>query len=286
MAQKTDFNQLSVEPGRFFLSRKDERPKTQLLPPGVYTINSGLEGNWFEAFKMNYDGLVKTKNAVTDELIQDIDKFFQPSTKQRYADFNLIYKRGILMHGKPGTGKSSTIYALSEMAVEKGYIVLFNPNVRSVWSFVTWLRGIEGVERPILVIWEEFEDLLDNGWENNILQLLDGGQQLPSVIYLATTNYLNRIPNRFKNRPSRFAKVIEVGAPSAEVRRTFLEGKLGKYVGDVDLDAWVAESDGFVIDQLKDLIVSCLCLEVPLKEAVMKIKSMQKEADKGDEDDD
>jgi SpoVK/Ycf46/Vps4 family AAA+-type ATPase len=103
--------------------------------------------------------------------------------------------------------------------------------------------------------------------------LLDGETQVGNVVYLATTNYLSKIPSRIKNRPSRFARVIEVGQPNEEARRMYLTAKLQeddlKY-----LEPMVQATDGFVIDQLKDLVISVCCFGQPISEAVMKIQEM------------
>jgi SpoVK/Ycf46/Vps4 family AAA+-type ATPase len=130
--------------------------------------------------------------------------------------------------------------------------------------------------KKVLVIWEEFDTILRHD-ESTLLSLLDGEIQVGNIIYLATTNYLAKIPARIKNRPSRFARVIEVSEPNEESRRAFLKAKL--HDSDTDkLEPMVQATEGFVIDQIKDLIISVCCFGYPISEAVLKIKQMQEDA--------
>ena len=90
-------------------------------------------------------------------------------------------------------------------------------------------------------------------------------------------NYISKIPARIKNRPSRFAKIIEINKPTPEQRESFLKQKL--HESDMDkLAALVQSSDGFVIDQVKDLIISVCCFGQDVAESVRKINVMQEES--------
>lgn len=107
---------------------------------------------------------------------------------------------------------------------------------------------------------------------------MDGEIQVGNIVYLATTNYISRIPARIKNRPSRFARIIEVDEPTAEARRIFLMAKLTKEDKEKHLEAMVQASEGFVMDQLKDLIISVCCFNYPIDTAVRKINEMQEDS--------
>ncbi len=151
-------------------------------------------------------------------------------------------------------------------------IVLFNPDVSYVKEFLRVLKDIEP-NKKVMVMWEEFDTILRQD-ESTLLSLLDGEIQVGNIFYLATTNYITKIPARIKNRPSRFAKVIEVKEPDEAGRRAFLTAKL--HASDIDkLEPMVQASEGFVIDQLKDMIISVCCFSYSISDAVMKIKEMQ-----------
>jgi mitochondrial chaperone BCS1 len=42
-----------------------------------------------------------------EELLEDIGNFFDPACQKWYSDRDIPYRRGYLLHGPPGTGKSA-----------------------------------------------------------------------------------------------------------------------------------------------------------------------------------
>lgn len=251
-----------------------EAPLTKSLPSGVYVGSIDMYGGvHFDAHPIQTDGLVELHKGVTANVIGEVDFFFTDEVKERFRRRNIMHRRGILLHGPQGTGKSCTIYQLIELLVQKDVVVLYEPRPDQLSTFISCVRA-QDPDRHILVIWEEFDDKLDN-WESKILQLMDGAESVNNIIFVATTNYLEMIPARVKNRPSRFARLIEVSFPDPEGRREFLMNKmLPEDLQEQDLDQWVALTEGMVIDHMKELITSVCCLLVPLEEAVARLKAM------------
>lgn len=259
--------------GCYFVEQKP-REGTKKLPRGIYKIGADMTGNPFAIpVSTMTDNLMDLPNTVTEKVLAELTKFWEGRSKERFDKFGLIYKRGILLHGKPGTGKTCTIAKVMEKVVDEGGIVFFQPSPGQLREYVTRLRELEPDLR-VLVVWEEFDARLEEG-EESYLSLLDGEDQLDNVVYLATTNYIKDIPARMKNRPSRFASVLEVGAPDAAVRKIYLTNLLQDE--KVDIDEWVKKSDGFMLDHLKDLVVSVMVFEVSLDEAIAKLKEMDED---------
>src|SRR5258705_13886621 len=66
-------------------------------------------------------------------------------------------------------------------------------------------------DRPLVIIFEDIENLCTGGsTETLLLNVLDGLDQLENVVYLATTNYIEKLKERIMNRPSRFDRRIYV----------------------------------------------------------------------------
>ncbi|KAF2108113.1 P-loop containing nucleoside triphosphate hydrolase protein, partial [Lophiotrema nucula] len=62
------------------------------------------------------------------EMLKDIEKYFHPDRAKWYSQRGVPYRRGILLHGPPGTGKSSVSTALAGHFESNMYIV----NLREV----------------------------------------------------------------------------------------------------------------------------------------------------------
>ena len=100
----------------------------------------------------------------------------------------------------------------------------------------------------------------DNTYGNPVnsllLNILDGSQTLSNVVTIATTNYIEKIAGRYKNRPSRFDLVMEFPLPNSESRRMFIEKTvLPEDIKKINLDEWVKKTEGFSIDHINELIL-------------------------------
>lgn len=252
--------------------------RTECLPAGAYQIGTTMEGApYFTPIKIVTDRIIDIPNSITESVVSEVEKFWSDGVSKKFEDYGLVHKRGIILHGKPGTGKTITLAKTAEVVISRfNGIVLFNPSPEMLPAFLRLLKEIEP-DKKVLVMWEEFDGLLRHA-ESELLSLLDGEVQVGNIVYLATTNYISEIPSRIKNRPSRFARIIEVGVPDTEARRAFLNFKLTPDDKENYMAAMLEASEGFVIDQLKDLIISVCCFGYGISEAVLKIKEMNEGA--------
>ncbi len=265
-----------LEEGMYHIGQKTV--KKLELPPDIYQcrIEPQTGAPYLESVSIITDDLIDIPDSAAETVLEDISRFWDGATSEKFKQYGLVQKRGALMYGKQGTGKTVAVVRAMKKAIEMGAVCLFNPEPSLVTQFISFIKNIEP-NKKVVVVFEEFESKLNRS-EAELLSLLDGETQFDNVYYLATTNYIAQIPARIKNRPSRFALVFEVKVMDQEGRRLFFENKLH----DSDkhlLESFVIESDGMVVDQMKDLVISVCCFNKQLSEAVKKIKDMEASPD-------
>lgn len=251
------------------------KPKiVDTIPAGYYNISvSRNRGYYLQRKDICTDELIDLSNEEIKEVVEDIKDFWE--LKSQYDRYNFIHKRGILLYGPPGSGKSSIINLLVRDLVENRNGVLFSiedpESLRKYSDFISSIfRKIEP-DRPLIVIIEDIDDLVrDRGYEKMVLNLLDGINQIENVAYIATTNYPEKLEKRIANRPGRFDKRIKVGYPKASTRKKFFESKfLDDDSKNFDLKEMVKITDKFTIAHCKEFF----------SEVVIKGKDMTKVAE-------
>ena len=249
------------------------------LTPGVYDIKiSQANGLYFERVPVVTQGLIRFPETNSSRIISEIQNFW--SRESIFRDYKLAYKRGIMLHGPAGSGKSSTIQLLMQDVIERGGVVINFNNPNTFISGVRKLREIQP-DSPLVVLMEDIDSIIETNSESEVLNLLDGVNQIDKVVFLATTNYPERLGDRIINRPSRFDKRFKIGHPNAESRRIYLEFVIGgaEKVGElkIDLDLWVGDTEGFSIAHLKELFVAVVILGDSYEDALSTLTAMREE---------
>ena len=97
----------------------------KLVPPGLYEIKWSSEHNSLILVyqEMNLDELYKLPSIEIESIIKDIKGFW--NSKDVYKKHKFIYKRGILLYGQPGCGKSGIIQLCVSHVIEemKGIVI-------------------------------------------------------------------------------------------------------------------------------------------------------------------
>lgn len=228
----------------------------QEIPAGIYDIQFPNHIATLVPKKVSTDQLLRLPDSKSDMLIAEVHKFW--SLREQFRDGNdlayggYLHKRGYMLFGPAGSGKTSTVKFLSNDIVKMGGIVIYaDVEPSTVGHMLAAVSTIEP-DKQMIVILEDFDSLIENHGESGYLSLLDGESSTNNTLFLATTNYPSRLDPRLYSRPGRFSDVVKIGMPNAAARRMYLDGKIKR---KTDIDAMVNLTDGFSLDHLKALVL-------------------------------
>jgi SpoVK/Ycf46/Vps4 family AAA+-type ATPase len=213
------------------------------------------------------------------DILKDIDNFW--NRVDVYKKYNFIHKRGILMYGEPGCGKSGIIQLISQQIIKNDGIVINIKDEEDVERFTSFIGTFRKIEpkRPLIVLLEDIDSLAGEGRSQTarLLNILDGVKQIEGVVYIATTNYPEKLQERITNRPSRFDRRYKVELPNEEIRRAYINHKLSDDdLKNVDVDLWVTKTDGMSLSHLKEVVVSVIVMGRTFEETMDNLEGMKR----------
>jgi hypothetical protein len=249
------------------------------LPKGTYRVGRIGMLMGFIPNPIETDNLIKINDSATELVLSEIDKFW--GIKSDFDRFGYVHKRGFLLHGPQGSGKTSTINLICNEIADRDGIAILAEHPTMVVNQLEGLREVEP-DRKIVVIMEDIDQIMENRGEEEVLALLDGHKSINGVVYIATTNYINQLSPRIKNRPSRFDRVINLGTPSEDFRYAYLKSRdLG--LDDAAYHKWAKDTEGFSIAHLKEVIIGVMILKGDYTEVIDRVRKMYDESDSSGE---
>src|SRR6185369_591218 len=248
MGEKQVFSKWIKRGSHTFIPTDNSKIVTR-VDPGLYDLRM-VEGIGFYMFKreIKLDELLEFPSSIHRKVIGEMKDFWQ--RKEKFEEYGFAFKRGILLHGKPGCGKTCLVNLCAKHVIEEldGVVLTLNNSTElELYSKVIpeIFRIIEK-DRPIEVIIEDIENLCTGGSaESTLLNVLDGLEQLDNVVYLATTNYIEQLKERIVNRPSRFDRRIYIPFLSFEDREFYFKKKLKENdLNIINVKKWASDTDG------------------------------------------
>lgn len=247
------------------------------LPPGIYQLRSINNQMTFVKEDFPTDKLLRLPDTRSTELVKEIENFwtlkkeFKEGNAKAYGGF--LHKRGYLLFGPPGSGKTSTVgIVIEEIIKRNGIVIDGSVYADALSSMLKFFREVEP-DRNVLIILEDFDALIARQGESNYLSILDGEGSIDGALFLATTNYPQRFEPRIYNRPGRFSDVVYIGMPSPESRRMYLESKLKDHS---DIKKIVALTEGFSIDHLRSIVLGVYFEKKPLEGEIERLRRLFK----------
>lgn len=207
-----------------------EEMKKQIAKPGIFSIQKTMAGLNLVHTELSNDKILE-KFVKTEEITNKVDCFFR--NLHKYKEFGIeVPRRGMLLYGPAGTGKSTALnkVANSYAADGKTLVVVWDTVKFEAYEIKDLFKSFEyeGVEKIILICEDIGGVEVENraiGSDSGLLSLLDNQEKifkLP-IMTIATTNFPENFMGNLTNRSGRFDDKIKVGNPDPEFRIELLK---------------------------------------------------------------
>ena len=171
---------------------------------------------YFEELKGRTKESIFLNDHIKETIMNHIDSFL--ANRSIYEKRNLLYKTGILLYGEPGTGKSSlanmiateynsdmALINMSEFAGINTDFLATTLNADDKFYVVV----LEDIDCVIGDREDENQDLENKKNVNKLLQFLDSTSSPSNVVFVATTNHIEKLDEAIK-RDGRFDLIVNI----------------------------------------------------------------------------
>jgi predicted AAA+ superfamily ATPase len=251
------------------------------VPAGIYEViwNRQLSQHTLKKQPFKTDELYQLPSYEIMDILRDIQNFWD--RKDKYKQYNFVHKRGILMYGEPGCGKSGIIQLIAKQLIENDGIIINIKDQDDVDHFMDFIATFRKIEpnRPLIVLLEDIDSIAGENSHSTsrLLNILDGVKQIEDVVYIATTNYPEKLQDRITNRPSRFDRRYKVELPNEEIREAYIRHKLtDEDVENVDIKEWVKRTEGMSLSHLKEVVISTIVMGREFEEVMDNLEGLKK----------
>jgi hypothetical protein len=177
-------------------------------------------------------------------------------------------KRGLLLHGAPGTGKTLSAMYLASQMPGRTVLVLTGGGMNSIETSGVLARALA----PVTIILEDV-DLIGTMREHQtvganallfeLLNQMDGLAEDADILFVLTTNRPDVLEPALAARPGRIDQAIEIPLPDPECRRRLIE----LYAKGIDLqltehEALITRTEGVSAAFIRELLRRATILSV------------------------
>lgn len=204
-----------------------------------------------------FDDLVLTPT-LAQSLQSDVRQFL--ASREVYERAGAVWKRGILLLGPPGNGKTHAIKGLiREAALPCLYVKSFTGRYTEPADAIPKVFARARQLAPCVVVLEDLDALIDDENRSFLLNELDGFAANTGIITIASSNHPERLDPSLIHRPSRFDRKYRFELPDLVLRRQYLDRwaqRVPEGVSEASLAQAAQESDDFTFAYLKELTLS------------------------------
>jgi ATP-dependent 26S proteasome regulatory subunit len=168
-------------------------------------------------------------------------------------------KRGLLLYGPPGVGKTHSVRFLIAQMTDVTVVELSGESLHAIGTACSVARTLQ----PAMIVVEDVDLIAEEremyGGANpvlfSLLNEMDGLAEDTDVVFLLTTNRAEALEPALAARPGRVDQAVELQLPDADARRRLFALYRGSLdVDESNLDSVIGRTDGVPASFLKELL--------------------------------
>jgi chaperone BCS1 len=143
---------------------------------------------------------VVLKQETKSHLLNDLQEFLAPDTREWYSEHGIPHKRGYLFHGVPGSGKTSLIQAV---AAHFQYNICYAHLTHPLLTDDSLRAAVNNSPKRSLLVFEDVDAIFGKDREklipdakltfSGLLNAIDGVGRADGQIFILTTNHRDRL---------------------------------------------------------------------------------------------
>ncbi len=199
-------------------------------------------------------------------LWQNTIGYLEPANLRRIKGYGGRARRGVLLMGPPGNGKTSACrWVWEECRRRRWEWRLVTPDLYSEARKENGIKELFTVARRGIIFFDDMdlalrdrETVQETDDQSVFLNSLDGIEVNEGVVFVFTSNCAPELIDRAFKRPGRLDLVIHFRTPDAALRRRLFERWRRDILAQLDLQTMITSTEGYSfaeIEELKNLLI-------------------------------
>jgi hypothetical protein len=256
-------------------------------PPTPPMVDIFQDGHWlrshtlYQSIKSSTLDNLLLAPGLKEEIKKDLSHFFE--SKLVYDRYGIPWKRGVLLSGPPGNGKTHTVKAVINWLDKPAlYVKSLKSKHHTEHSMMNSVFSYARRITPCVLVFEDLESIVTPLNRSYFLNELDGFALNTGILVLATTNHPELLDPAITERPSRFDRKYNFDLPTLDARSKYIARwneniEAEVRLTDSGIETVAAATEGFSFAFLKELFMASLMrwINDPNKQAMDDVMNGQ-----------